>query len=54
MSGSVREGDHLNNISVVMLDWWALIGRSVYRLKVLIENEKCFEVVIFLILYLVG
>ena len=34
VSGSVREGDHLNSLSVVMLDWSAFIGRSVYRPKV--------------------
>ena len=32
--GSVRKGDHLNSLSVVMLDWSAFIGRSVYRPKV--------------------
>ena len=42
VSGSVWEGDHLNSLSVVMLDWLAFTGRSVYRLKVLIDNEKGF------------
>ena len=42
VSGSVWKGDHLNSLSVVMLDWWAFIGRSVYRLKVLIDNDKGF------------
>ena len=50
----LHEGDHLNSLSVVMLNWWAFVGRSVYRLKVLIDNKKEFEAVIFLILYLVG
>ena len=33
VSGSVREGNHLNSLSVVMPDWSAFIGRSVYRPK---------------------